>query len=799
MHHHHCLKLSLIPLLVFAAKALATDYGTNGGDPGVGATWVPDASPIISGGNIIPAAGDRLLINGGDLAGGQIIINSGASLNQIGAGQHNIRTHVDLAGTGTDGLGAFQNLGNDWVNMTDVRLTGDATVRVQSGGWRHDAHGTANNIFNLNGNTLTVTGANSWYFVNTNVVGPGTMNVNIGGEFNFEASSILPADVTMNLTNTRSSSWDGAGRTMLGDISLNNSILENRQNDGGKTYAGTITLINQGTLRVTTENNTSNNFMVVSGQITGSGKLVRDGIATENVFLNNGTNNYTGGTDINSGSLILGAAGAIPAGSNINVNSAGRLDLSTFNQDMGSGSISGTVTGTGTLNLTPGGITTINQGAVINNGGGVNLKGGTLATLGSGVFSGISGNLVVSENSTLMPSNQGLAEYHRTGANLSVDDGTAGATWSGVRDGIPAIDSTAKPYGDNNKFIYTGRIINTTGSDIGITFGEQYDDEIRVKVDGSTVLYDTGWNNATASGLVNLAPGAHDIEISSWDGGGGAGPNSGWDKGVGIAVGPYTITDLNGGGDNAAFSRITAATLPAGLVMSIGDVTETKDFTINSGKTLTVDTSNMIGGDYVLSGNISGTGRIAKTGDGRLVLSGITTNRSAVVSGGSLALDGTHAFTSISVAGGATLEGSGSAAFSIANISVGGAVAPGTDGAVGNLTLAVASINGEYAADVSADAVNDMLTGDVIWGDTGEFTLTLLSGYVPAINDSWDFIDGFIDGPMPALNLPDLGFGKMWVTDQFLSDGILTVVVPEPSAAFLGLAGAALLLRRRRR
>src|SRR5688572_20345574 len=131
---------AILPFLIVSG-AMATDYATLGGDAGVAATWTPAATPIIAGGNITPAAGDRLILNGGNLSGaGSIIINAGAGFIQsaLATGQHQTANHIDLAGTGTDGLGAFQNLGNDWANVSDARLTANATVRVETGGWRHD-------------------------------------------------------------------------------------------------------------------------------------------------------------------------------------------------------------------------------------------------------------------------------------------------------------------------------------------------------------------------------------------------------------------------------------------------------------------------------------------------------------------------------------------------------------------------------------------------------------------------------------------------------------------------------------
>jgi len=403
----------------------------------------------------------------------------------------------------------------------------------------------------------------------------------------------------------------------------------------------------------------------------------------------------------------------------------------------------------------------------------------------------------------------GLNEFHRNGADLAGDVGTAGATASGIKDGIPAIDTVfpntaSKPYGDNNAFIYTGQILNTTAGNIGVTFGEQFDDQIRVKVDGATVLFDTGWNNATASGLVNLTPGAHNIEINGFDGGGGGGPNSGWDKGVGIHIGAYAITDLNGGGDNAAFTKITSSTLAGlGLAIRTGPVpvsmTESGAFAINAGVALTVDSSGMLAGNtYTLTGNISGPGNFVKAGAGTVILTGVTTaTGSATVSAGTLTLNGTHSFSSVTVASGATLSGSGSASSAAINFPAGSHVAPGNS--VGTLTVGAVTIAGALDAEASANGVNDLLvTTSTIWNAGASVNLTLLGGFTPAAGNSFDLVNGTISGTAPTFNLPSLSPGLTWNTSQFMTTGVLTVV-PEPSSILLSFAGAALLLRRRRR
>ena len=811
--------LRTLPLALAIQSADAVDYTTNGGDATNGATWTPDASGIISGGSITPLAGDRLIINGGNLSGGPIVLNTGAQLTQAAGGQHLVPNRLDIAGTGVDGNGVIQNNGNDWINASNVRLTGDATIRVNTGGWRHDAHGSPNNVFNLNGNTLTVTGGNNWYFVNTSVQGPGVINANIGGEFNFEAAAVLPADVTLNLTNTRSSSWDGANRVMAGPVNLNNGIIETRFNDANKTYSGPVSLTNTGTFR-TSDNGGGGGSQNITGQISGTGRLVKDGaMVNGTVTLANSGNNYSGGTEVQTGILRVGATNAVSTAGPINVNAGATLDLGTFNQDMTGGTINGAVTGSGTLRLTGTGSKEIGLGATI--AGNVEFAGGTVR---SWDLDRIGGTINVSADTTLRPqSAAGLAEFNRVGGDanvfLNTDTGVSGATFRGIRGGIDAIDSTAKPFGDNNRWIYSGEIVNNTGSPMTVTFAEQYDDAARVKVNGTTVLLDGGWNAPTKSGDVVLQPGSNQIEISTFDGVGGAGPNSGWDKGVGIRQGSYpTSPPVNGD-----FGRVANGQLPAGLSLTTG-ATDGKNIDVAGGVTLTVDTSDVVGGTYTMTGSISGAGGLAKTGAGTLRLTGISTysgqtivnqgtlvlapgaslNPSSVINVAAGATFDARAAGGITVPFGQTLSGNGTL---LGDVTVNGTASPGNSigslNIVGDLFLAGITLMeiDRNAAPLNADLFT--ATGDLAYGGTlNVVNLGAPLEYGDTFNlFDWGTISGNVSGMFASLNLPALPAGLDW-TNRLSIDGTL-VVTPEPSTTLIngllvGGAGA-LVMRRRRR
>ena len=76
---------------------------------------------------------------------------------------------------------------------------------------------------------------------------------------------------------------------------------------------------------------------------------------------------------------------------------------------------------------------------------------------------------------------------------------------------------------DNKTWIYTGEV--NAGPNGTLSFAENIDDNVNLKIDGVTVLNDTQWNVVTASGVLNFAPNSyHTFELRVGNGGGGAGP-----------------------------------------------------------------------------------------------------------------------------------------------------------------------------------------------------------------------------------------------------------------------------------
>ncbi|MFP6558549.1 autotransporter outer membrane beta-barrel domain-containing protein [Paraburkholderia sp. B3] len=335
-------------------------------------------------------------------AGGQIISNSG-----IGVRSTNGSTTITNAGLIEGGGGTAIQNGNG--NDTLILQTGSQIVGIANGGGGNNAvllqgTGTASNAF-VNYQSLTMEG-DSWTWAGTGtfstaLVQSGTLNltgtlgtttatvvatVNSGATLQANASN-LPLSVTDNglvrfqqdSAGTYTGLIGGTGaveKTGVGTLTLAPSA------SGGNTYSGGTT-ITEGTLSVAADNAlgtssggltfnggtlqfgsafdlaasraisiTSNNGTIdtqsydstIAQNITGAGALTKIGSGTLTL---NGTDSYTGGTNVDEGTLIVGDGSSDPpslaGGGPVLVASGATLG--------GYGSVTGNVTNEGTISV----------------------------------------------------------------------------------------------------------------------------------------------------------------------------------------------------------------------------------------------------------------------------------------------------------------------------------------------------------------------------------------------------------------------------------------------------------------
>ena len=318
------------------------------------------------------------------VAFGSVISGTG-NLVQLGSGTLVLTGTNTYSGGTTISAGTLQ-IGN---GGTTGSITGNVTDNGTLAFNRSDAmtfggviSGTGS-LVQLGSDTLTLTGNNT-YSGNT-TISAGTLQIGNGG---------TSGSVSGNVTDNGTVAFDRSDSvTFAGVINGTGNLVQlgsgtlvlngNNSYSGGTTIsAGTLQIGNGGTTGSIIGNVIDNAALVFDrrdtvtfgGIVSGAGKLVQ--LGTGNVILA-GNNNYTGGTQINAGTLQIGNGGT---GGNI----AGNVtDNATFAFDRSDsvtfgGVISGTGAlvqmGSGTLTLTGdnsyGGGTTINAGATLQLGNG---------------------------------------------------------------------------------------------------------------------------------------------------------------------------------------------------------------------------------------------------------------------------------------------------------------------------------------------------------------------------------------------------------------------------------------------
>jgi autotransporter-associated beta strand protein len=296
-----------------------------------------------------------------------VVVSSGATLDENGY-QQSLKP-ISIAGTGLTGLGALINsstTGNAEVGA--VTLTANATIGVANSAYaaRMDIGG---GTVAINGSTYTLTKAGAGNLrINGGTVALGGLNISAGelsvlANNNFLFSG-LPVSVSAGADLFLYSSNDAANTTFA-----TNAILED--NTGNNSLTGTTTLTGTGK---TSFNFDQNLTLTASGLITGTGGISMNAIYGNKFLLTNTSNNYSGGTLINSGLLTAGASGSLSPNSAFQIY-GGTLDTSAYTNSIASLIVNtggvlqlgigtpltdlGTATFAGTLNLSTGTVGTL--------------------------------------------------------------------------------------------------------------------------------------------------------------------------------------------------------------------------------------------------------------------------------------------------------------------------------------------------------------------------------------------------------------------------------------------------------
>lgn len=194
-----------------------------------------------------------------------------------------------ISGTGVDGNGALVNkgaaIGNGSAQTTSIRLAADSTIGG-TGNWALLAAGFGATNLDLNGKTLTKSGANTLTLVNASLTA-GNLTVSSGTLATAQtASNGSAAAVTLNDT-------AGVGLNLGANLSVGS--LSGGGASGGNVALGgntlTIGALNAGT--------------VYAGIISGTGAITKTGTGTLELT---GTNTYSGATTVSTGTLLVTGA-----------------------------------------------------------------------------------------------------------------------------------------------------------------------------------------------------------------------------------------------------------------------------------------------------------------------------------------------------------------------------------------------------------------------------------------------------------------------------------------------------------
>ncbi|WP_291591561.1 autotransporter-associated beta strand repeat-containing protein [Comamonas sp. UBA7528] len=444
------------------------------------------------------------------------------------------------------------------------------------------------------------------------------------------------------------------------------------------------------------------NVLTLAGQITGSGALTKTGTGT--LFLNNASNNFTGGVTLNGGTLSLVSAGALSSGA-VSVTGASTLEFTTpitvvsnditlgaeLNVQGGANAVNlaGNITGTGTLNKQGTGVLVLS--GANNFSGGLGLGGGNVvfdnaAAVGSGTVS-VSGNSTLTNTAAVTLGNN-IALNSNTLALASANATTLSGTISGFGGQLIKQGTGDLTLGGANTFgggvqLQAGKLI--IGSDAALGSGQlQAADGTTLDTNAARIVT----NNVALGGNVTVA-GSNDLTLTgNVSGNSGSltkngagtltlGGNSTYGGGVALNAGTLLVSNYGALGTGAlttaAGTTLGATTVPGSGVTLTNLVNLNGDLTLNGPNNLS------------LSGVVSGTGNLIKNGNSIVQLAAANTFQGdTILNAGTLYVSNAGGLSQGSlIANGGTLDAA--SAVTIANaITLNGAMAVG---GLSNMTL----------------------------------------------------------------------------------------------------------------
>ncbi|EED7197729.1 AIDA autotransporter-like protein ShdA, partial [Salmonella enterica subsp. enterica serovar Agona] len=654
----------------------------------------------------------------------------GTSLIKQGAGTLILNAENTYTGGTTISGGTLVATNVDALGSGDV--TDDATLELNTGGTFDNAISGSGQVVKSGDDVLTLSGANSYsggtlisdgtlVASNVEALGTGdvtddaTLELNTGGDFinNIGGTGRVEKSGDDKLTLSGSNTYTG------GTLISSGTLVANDVN-----ALGTGDVTDNATLMLNTGGDFTNN-------IGGTGRVEKSG---DDALTLSGSNTYTGGTLISGGTLVANDVNALGTG---DITDNATLALNAVGDFDNAISGSGKVEKSGDDALTLSGSNTYTGGTLISSG---TLVASNVEALGTGD---------VTDNATLELNTSGTFDNAISGSGQVVKSGDKMLTLSGANSysgGTLISDGTL--VASNVESLGTGDVTNNATLELntGGDFTNNISGSGQVVKSGDDALALSGANSYTGGTLISSgtlvatnvdALGSGDVtdnatlELNT----GGTFDNAISGSGQVVKSGDKTLT-LSGSNTYTGGTLISDGTLVASNVEALG----TGDVTDNA--TLELNTSGTF--DNV----ISGSGQVVKSGDDALTLSGSNTYRGGTtISGGTLVATSVEALGTGDVTDNATLALNTGGDF-INNIGGTGRVEKSGDqtltlsGAnsytggtlISSGTLVASNVNALGSGDVTDNAVLELNTGgtfdNAISGSgqvekSGDGTLTL--------------------------------------------------------------------------
>ncbi|EBQ2819179.1 autotransporter outer membrane beta-barrel domain-containing protein [Salmonella enterica] len=493
------------------------------------------------------------------------------------------------------------------------------------------------------GKQYELTTALTWYADRDDAVtdAHGTFNLtNADGSF---AVNTVLENVDATLDPASATGWDGTSliKQGAGTLILNaeNTYTGGTTISGGTLVASNVEALGTGdvTDNATLEMNTGGDFI---NNIGGTGRVEKSG---DDALTLSGSNTYTGGTTINDGTLIATSVDALGSG---DVTNNAVLELNTGGDFINNIGGTGRVEKSGDETLTLSGSNTYTGGTLISGG---TLVATNVEALGTG---DVTDNAVLELNTggDFINNIGGTGRVEKSGDDTLTLSGSNSYTGGTLISGGTLVATNVDALGSGDVTNNAVLELNTGG-----TFDNAISGSGQVVKSGDETLTLSGSNTYTGGTTINDgtliatsvdALGSGDVtdnavlELNT----GGDFDNAISGSGQVVKSGDETLT-LSGTNSYTDGTLISGGTLVATNLEALG----TGDVTNNA--TLELNT----GGDFI--NNIGGTGRVEKSGDETLTLSGSNTyTGGTLISGGTLVATNVEALGTGDVTDNAVLE-----------------------------------------------------------------------------------------------------------------------------------------------